>query len=173
MADSNPKWYVFYCRSRSEKKVLEMLTREGYSVCLPLVKELRQWSDRKKKVIVPLIPGYAFIYCKLHEIYSITLLPNIVTVVRIGKEYAILRQEEIDLLNKIIENDISASTQPISVKKGEKVRVINGVLTGQVGVCYYDSENKYITIAIESIGKELKIKILSEDVEVIKETTMV
>lgn len=170
MKDLNSKWYVFYCRSRSEKKVLEMLLKEGYTVSLPLVKELRQWSDRKKIVIVPLIPGYVFISCTTSDFYPIIQIPHIVNIVRIGNEFAFLRQNEVDLLNKIIENDIPASTQTLSVKKGERVRIVSGVLAGQKGVCFYDSENKYITIAIESIGKELKIKVLSEDVEVIKES---
>ena len=71
MTDLNSKWYVFYCRSRSEKKVLELLLKEGYTALLPMVKELRQWSDRKKIVIVPLIPGYVFINCTSSDFYPI------------------------------------------------------------------------------------------------------
>jgi hypothetical protein len=43
------KWYVMYTRSRAEKKVADMLAEEGVEVYLPMVEELRQWSDRKKK----------------------------------------------------------------------------------------------------------------------------
>lgn len=43
------KWYVMYTRSRAEKKVADMLEEEGVKVYLPMVEELRQWSDRKKR----------------------------------------------------------------------------------------------------------------------------
>ncbi len=168
-AENSTKWYIFYCRSRSEKKVLQMLQDEEYTVCLPLVKELRQWSDRKKKVIVPLIRGYVFVYCDIPQIYKVIQLPNIVTVLKMCGSFAFLHQREIDLLNSIVDNDIPATAQAVSIKKGEKVRVINGPLTGQEGVCFYDSGNKYLVVSIEAIGKELKLKVLSSDVEVVKE----
>ena len=44
------KWFVMYTASRSEKKVADRLKERGLDVYLPMIEELRQWSDRKKKV---------------------------------------------------------------------------------------------------------------------------
>ena len=48
MAELN--WYVLYTTSRAEKKVAQRLEEKGLEVFLPMIEELRQWSDRKKKV---------------------------------------------------------------------------------------------------------------------------
>jgi hypothetical protein len=47
-------WLVIYTKPRAEKKVNERLLEEGFETYLPLQKVIRQWSDRKKKVEVPL-----------------------------------------------------------------------------------------------------------------------
>src|SRR5690554_7279042 len=55
------KWYALYTRPRNEKKVVQGLTSLGIEVYCPMVTEVRQWSDRKKKVALPLIPSYVFV----------------------------------------------------------------------------------------------------------------
>ena len=53
-------WYAVYTAARAEKKVKERLDQIGIENYLPLRTEYRVWSDRKKKVSVPLISGYIF-----------------------------------------------------------------------------------------------------------------
>ena len=58
----NPqKWYAIFTKSRSEKKVYERLLDADIEAFLPIVKTVRQWSDRKKTVYLPLIPSYVFV----------------------------------------------------------------------------------------------------------------
>ena len=54
-------WYAVYTTSRAEKKVKQRLDESGIENYLPLRTEIRIWSDRKKKVSLPLIPGYIFV----------------------------------------------------------------------------------------------------------------
>ena len=44
------KWYAVYTRPRFEKQVLKGLLDQGIEGYLPLIKTMRQWSDRKKMV---------------------------------------------------------------------------------------------------------------------------
>jgi transcription antitermination factor NusG len=64
------KWFVMYTRSRAEKKVAEMLVEEGVEVYLPMVEELRQWSDRKKKVQKALFNGYIFVKTHRNNLWN-------------------------------------------------------------------------------------------------------
>ena len=50
-------WYVLITKPKSEKKVAKKLEEKGIEVCCPVSVEVRQWSDRKKKVEVPLLPS--------------------------------------------------------------------------------------------------------------------
>ena len=60
--DSESNWYVVKTNSRAEKKVYERLEFLGLEVYLPLVITIKQWSDRKKKVEVPLISDVFPVY---------------------------------------------------------------------------------------------------------------
>ncbi|MEM0964202.1 MAG: transcription termination/antitermination NusG family protein, partial [Bacteroidota bacterium] len=53
-------WRAFTVRARSEKRVADRLSAAGIETFLPLRRALRQWSDRKKWVEVPLFSGYVF-----------------------------------------------------------------------------------------------------------------
>jgi transcription antitermination factor NusG len=58
-------WYAVQTRARNEKVVCERLQEQGLSTFLPLVTEVRRWSDRKKKVELPLFSCYVFVRCSL------------------------------------------------------------------------------------------------------------
>ena len=60
-------WYVIYTKPRSEKKVAERLSEDGVEVYCPMIKTIRQWSDRKKKVLLPMFPGYVFVHVSLMD----------------------------------------------------------------------------------------------------------
>ena len=57
----NKHWYALYVRSHHEKKVHQLLQEKNIKSSLPLIKTVRIWSDRKKKVEVPLFQGYVFV----------------------------------------------------------------------------------------------------------------
>lgn len=54
-------WYVVYTKPKWEKKVAEQLRNKGIECYCPLITQVRQWSDRKKKVEVPLFNSYVFV----------------------------------------------------------------------------------------------------------------
>ena len=56
------KWYAVYTRPRFEKQVVKALLDQGIEGYLPLIKTMRQWSDRKKMVEVPLFSSYVFVH---------------------------------------------------------------------------------------------------------------
>ena len=58
---SDLRWYAIYTKSRNEKKVALNLQEKGIEVYLPLLKTLKQWSDRKKWVEEPLFRSYLFV----------------------------------------------------------------------------------------------------------------
>jgi transcription antitermination factor NusG len=55
------KWYVLYTKPRNEKKLANLLALKGFTVYCPVQEVMKQWSDRKKKVIEPLFKSYIFV----------------------------------------------------------------------------------------------------------------
>lgn len=160
--DDKRKWYVFYCKSRAEKKANEELKLRGYESYLPLMQQDRVWSDRIKKVMMPMFSGYIFVFCQDFEIINILQLSQIVTTVKIGPEFAVIRENEVDLLRKIEEHGLKVTIEPLTISKGDNVEIIAGALRGQKGVCIEDSNNNYVSIAIEGINQSVKVKIGKE-----------
>jgi len=156
------KWYVFYCKFRSEKKANEEVKMLGYESYLPMMLQNRVWSDRIKKVMMPMFPNYIFVYCYDFEITKILQLSQIVTSIKLGNEFATIREKEIDLLRKIEEHGLEITIEHLSICKGDDVEIIAGVLRGQKGVCIEDSSSKYVSITIKDINQNVRIKIGKE-----------
>ena len=53
LSTNSRKWFVLYTKPRTEIKVSQRLSVLGIENYLPTRVEVRKWSDRKKKIIVP------------------------------------------------------------------------------------------------------------------------
>ena len=57
LSTNSRKWFVLYTKPRTEIKVSQRLSVLGIENYIPTRVEVRKWSDRKKKIIVPLLPS--------------------------------------------------------------------------------------------------------------------
>ena len=71
-------WFVLCTKPRNELIVTERLTRLGVEVYTPTKIEVRQWSDRKKKVIVPLLPSMVLVQLSEKELGTVFEVPGVV-----------------------------------------------------------------------------------------------
>ena len=53
-------WYAVQVQSRLTSLAFDTLCGKGYETYLPLYRSERRWSDRVKKLDLPLFPGYLF-----------------------------------------------------------------------------------------------------------------
>ncbi|MCK9321537.1 MAG: UpxY family transcription antiterminator [Bacteroidales bacterium] len=153
------KWYVFYCKSRSEKKADLELKARGYESYLPTMQQDRVWSDRIKKVVVPMFSGYIFVHCFDFEIIKILQTPQVVTTVKIGKEYATIKSHEIEILHKVESERLKVIIESQIISEGDVVEIGAGVMRGYSGICIEEAGSEFLVIAIEGINQSLKIKI--------------
>ena len=61
MTDHLEKWYAVHTRSRFEQKVYDGIMGKSIEAFLPRVQTMSRRKDRKKKIYIPLIPGYVFV----------------------------------------------------------------------------------------------------------------
>jgi transcription antitermination factor NusG len=157
-------WYAIYTRSRSEKKTAELMKQCGYQVYLPLIKTLRQWSDRKKWVEIPLISSYIFVNVSLREYYAILDTPGVVCYVTFEGKAAPIRNSDIEALKMAINKNIPIKLIAKPLKKGQKVKIIDGPMKGAEGE-YVESRHKTnFIINLSQIGFSLKLEINANDV---------
>jgi transcription antitermination factor NusG len=127
-------WFAFYLKARSEKKVADRLLEHGVEVFLPLIKTRRIYSDRKKWVVVPLIPSYLFVRISSSAVFNILAVDGVIKVIRFSGTPAPIPDHQVELLRKAIDSkaEISVTTEKFS--KGDVVEVVTGTLSGMKGV---------------------------------------
>jgi len=146
-------WYVLYTKSRKEKQVTSRLEERGITAYCPMVKTVRQWSDRKKKIETPLIPSCIFIKCKDTDRPQVFQVPGPSHYLFWLGKPAIVKNNELETMQNWLEGDISeAHVQDL--KAGDTYVIENQDFNGQEGVITEVSKNR-----IQLILKELGIKI--------------
>lgn len=156
------KWYVGYTYPKYEKRINSRIQSLGLETYLPIRKELRQWSDRKKNIEVPLFPNYIFIKSKLNDLSELLQIEGLMNFISFAKQYATVKEDEIkaikDLLSKSSQED-EWCIGPIPPKKGTKVEIIKGPFQGLTGELY-DTSGKYkFFVRIDSLGQGITLEI--------------
>lgn len=137
VANVPPRWYVCRTRARAEKRVDRLLSSRGIESYVPVVEQVRQWSDRTKRIGFPLFPGYVFARFRLALIHELLGTPGIVTVVQVNGHPTPLRDEELESVRVLVcgLNRTGELPKPVQyVEVGEEVIVTRGPFVGVRGV---------------------------------------
>lgn len=162
-------WYVLYTKPRNEKKVADRLVSKGIEIYCPLQEEVHQWSDRKKKVKVPVFRSYVFIHLADYRKESIIVLetPGAVRFLWWLKKPGIARDEEIQNIRSFLRE-----YGPVEVttlyQKGERVSITHGPLQEQQGIIV-DLDKKMAQLYIDSLGVCLKAYLPLDILQKLKE----
>ena len=124
-------WYVLKTRSNCEKKVAFDLNRLGYVIYLPLITELKQWSDRKKKVQSPLIKSTIFVFIASEHLNELYTIQGVHSILKFLGQPARVKQYEIDALKDLVNsNDRSRIIHEKDIIIGDTYEIIKGVFKG-------------------------------------------
>jgi transcription antitermination factor NusG len=150
-------WYVLITKPRTEQKVASRLEAIGVDVYCPLKTELRQWSDRKKKVKVPILPSMLLVHieaAKRDQVFSVA------GVIRylfwLGKP-AIVSSKEIETLKETLNSDY----KKVSVEKyqvGDAMDVEGFGSVKEKGTIKYISGNQ-CWVVLHNLGFVIKLQI--------------
>jgi transcription termination/antitermination protein NusG len=162
-------WYAIKTLSRQEKAAASRLTSIGVSLYLPLSSQLRQWSDRKKLVELPLFPGYVFVRMDLSQGTKLDVLktPGVVGFVGNASGPLPIPETQIESVRTVIERGAECSPLPLR-RAGDKVRVIRGPLAGIEGTLLKIGSDSQLVITIEMIQQSVAITISEQDLEPIE-----
>ncbi|HIE16391.1 MAG TPA: UpxY family transcription antiterminator [Bacteroidales bacterium] len=153
------KWYAVYVRSRAEKKASEELSYQDIQHYLPLIKRLKQWSDRKKWVEEPLFRSYIFVYIEQKEYYKVLQIPYLVRYITFEGKAVPIPNQQIDAIRYFLEETEPEELESIEWTKGEFVEVISGELTGLTGELIEVNGKHRVKVQIDVIGKSIIIYI--------------
>ncbi len=168
------QWYVVYVKSRAEKKVLQSLEIKNIEAWLPVQKKLRQWSDRKKLVEMPLFPGYVFVRIDRKEYDPVLKTDHVVCYITIEGKAVPVRDRDIESLKRILQQDeIKVELTREDLLPGVQVEILSGPLMGIRGELIALKGRHKVSIRIKQIRYSVLIEVPVSELAVISQPLIV
>jgi len=158
-----PHWYAAYTCARHEKKVAEQLQSRCVESYLPLYETVRRWRDRRKRVALPLFPGYVFVRIALKDRLQVQQIPSVVRLVSVNGRPSALPDAEIETLRSGLAQKLRAEPHPY-ITVGRKVRIKDGPLAGLEGILLRKRNAFRVLLSIELIMRSIVVDVDAADV---------
>lgn len=152
-------WYTAYTKPRSEKTVAAQLKKLGIEHYLPLTTEYRQWSDRKKKVEVPLFNSYIFVHADALSYYSALNIPGIARFIHFGGQAAVLSDKAIEEVRQIVSSGYAVSEHTEFFSEGEEIIIMSGPLKGFEGIMLRNKGQTSVIIQVDGLMQTIKAEV--------------
>jgi len=161
-------WYAVKTLSRHERVVVHQLENQGLTIFLPTYIEIHRWSDRSKKVEVPLFPGYLFVHANMCSQVrrAVSFARGVAGIINMRGEPAPIPDDQIEAVQKLIASSIGCVAYPF-LKLGQRVRVRGGALDGVQGILTAHNGTKGLVLSIDGIQRSLAVRIEGYDVEIV------
>ena len=160
-----PRWLVLCVRPRYERRVDLRCQQAGITRFLPLRMEVRQWSDRKKMVEVPLFPGYLFVRVRERERIAALEIDGALHYVVFGGRPAVVPAAVMDGLRALVASSCPVEAQALPLQPGRRIRVLRGPLCGVTGELLETRGSHRLLIRIDAIGQAAGVEVGTDDIE--------
>lgn len=165
---NQPQWFAVRTRSRHEKLVARQLESQGIESFLPIVTQIHDWSDRRKRVETPLFSGYAFLRMVHSSEDRVRVLrtQGVVSFVGVQGTGTPIPDYQIDDIKVLIASHLPYEERPF-LRVGQRVRVRGGALDGVQGILVAENGDRSLVISVEPIQRSLYVRVAGYDVEAI------
>jgi len=168
MIDSLYRWYPVYTNSRAEKKAYQELQRKGIDTYLPLKKEWRQWSDRKKIVEEPLFKSYVFVRISNKEHAEVLMTQGISRFLYFSGKIAVMPDKQMEDLKLLLTSGEGLTLIEHEIQPGEKVLIHAGPFKGMIAELVSIENKKSLVLKLENLGYALEVKTSMAYIEPLK-----
>lgn len=161
-------WYAVQTRSRHEKSVCHHFQNRGIAHYLPIVTQIHRWSDRTKKVELPLFSGYVFVQVPPTNEARVRVLQvdGVVRLVGHVAEATPIPDEQIESLRMLVDQKLPCSAHPF-LKAGQRVRIRGGALDGMEGILQSRNGEDMLVISVEALQRSVSVTICGYNIDVV------
>lgn len=161
IVDGRRKWYPVYTNPRAEKKAYLALASKGIEAYLPLQRQLKVWSDRKKWVEEPLLRSYLFVRISEHEQAQVLMTKGIARFIYFSGKIASMPDRQIHELKLLMASPYELEITAENLKPGEKVAIKAGPLKGLTGEILTYRSQKNMALRLENLGYSIIVHVAS------------
>jgi transcription termination/antitermination protein NusG len=161
MNQNPPKWYALHTRSRFEQKVYDGIHGKSIEVFLPKIQVMSRRKDRRKKILVPLIPGYVFVHTGLDPEEYLSILKTVGVVRMIGIKGTPIPAEDDEIASLMILDGTDRTVQNRSfINKGDRIIIMDGPLKGLIGFYIrHKGKSDKVVVSVELLNRSMEIDI--------------
>ena len=150
-------WYVLYTKPKWEKKVTEKLQQIGITAYCPVISKVQQWSDRKKKVEMPLFSSYVFVQIEERERNAVFAVSGVIRYLFWLGKPAIVKDQEIVAIQQWLSEPDFFEVEVRTWQPGDRVVLEQGVFKDQLAVVQEVKSSSYVLV-LEALGCVLKVE---------------
>jgi transcription antitermination factor NusG len=158
-----PRWYAIKTRARHEKRVRDQLMQRDFDTFLPVCDTWRQWKDRKKKIELPLFPGYCFARFPLVERLRVLNVLGVADLVSINGRPEPVREDELAAIQQLVSTKLHYDPHPF-LEEGMDVEVVRGPLAGVRGKLLRKDRVTRLVLAVTLVKQSAVVEIHPADV---------
>lgn len=151
-------WYVVRTKPQHEIKSAQILEDLGLEVFCPVIQEIRQWSDRKKKITVPLFKTYIFVNEEPRNRNLVFEAPGVLNFLFWQKRPATARSEEIETIKSWLNNDRIDELEVGRFIPGEEITIKNGKMADHKAIIK-EVGNRKLKLLLPELGWTLTANI--------------
>lgn len=152
------EWYVIYTKPRWEKRVCREIEKLEIEAYCPMVTEVRQWSDRKKKVENPLFKSYVFVLLPAAGRDRVFQVAGVVQFLYWLGKPAVVRNGEIETLKRWLDNGMMEEVETGHLTPGDSVTIANGNFKGEEAIVEKIGK-KRLRLLLPSLGWVVNVKV--------------
>jgi transcriptional antiterminator NusG len=157
-AGNQVAWFALVIHQYKRQQCEQMLAELGYEYWSPCTSIVREWSDRQKRMQVPLFPGY--IFCRFNPEKRLALLqiPGVLGIVGSGKHVHEIDRSEIDAIRVALASRLPLKAVP-EVVPGQKVMVMQGPLCGLEGVLIRVKTQSRLLLGVSMLNRAISVEV--------------
>jgi transcription antitermination factor NusG len=141
------------------------LEQKGIATFLPLITQMRKWSDRRMKIDLPLFSCYVFVNMTKSPETRVSVLrtPGVLTIVGGNQLGSPIPDREIEQIQTIVERKVPFAAHPF-LEVGQRVRIRGGALDGLEGVLSRFKGHDELVVSVQTIQRSLSVTVDGYDV---------
>jgi transcription termination/antitermination protein NusG len=167
LAGEEESWFALYVQVNHEREVANRLEQKEIGSFLPLMECWSKRKDRRKRVSLPVFPGYVFVRAILDNYTHVEILktPGALTIIGNSEGPLTIPRFQIENLQTVINSQSPLALNPY-LKEGNWVRVIRGPLAGCTGILLRQNPKKgRLVVNVDIICRSVSVELDVEDVE--------
>ncbi len=159
-------WYVLHTRARNEKATSSDLSRLGIQNFLPLIRYRRLYGGKRRRVEIPLFPGYLFMCGSRADREAALRTNRIAQILDVADQNGL--RTDLQHIHQVVTSEETVDFYP-RLKRGVRCRVVSGTLQGLEGVVIRRKGPWRVFVGVAFLGQSAELEIDPTFLSIIEE----